>query len=61
MFVVLALAVVFVAGLGFTKYHQIQAATHVVMEPPLEAVTTIVTKHETWPATLNIIGTVAAV
>jgi membrane fusion protein (multidrug efflux system) len=57
----LALTVVVVAGLGFTKYHQIQAATHMVMQPPPEAVTTIVTKREKWPATLNVIGTVAAV
>lgn len=61
MFFILALTAVVVAGLGFTKYHQIQAATHMVMQMPPEAVTTIVTKQEKWPATLNVIGTVAAV
>ena len=61
MFLMLALTALVVAGLGFTKYHQIEAATHMVMMPPPEAVTTIVTKQEKWPATLNVIGTVAAV
>ena len=61
MLLMLALTVIVVAGLGFTKYHQIEAATHMIMQPPPEAVTTIVTKQEKWPATLNVIGTVAAV
>jgi membrane fusion protein (multidrug efflux system) len=61
MLFMLALTVVVVAGLGFTKYHQIQAATHMVMQMPPEAVTTIVTKREKWPASLNVIGTAAAV
>ena len=61
MLLMLALTVIVVAGLGFTKYHQIEAATHMIMQPPPEAVTTIVTRQEKWPATLNVIGTVAAV
>src|SRR5256885_1838119 len=61
MLLMLAVAVAVVAGLGFTKYHQIEAATHAVMQRPPEAVTTIVTKQEKWPATLNVIGTAAAV
>ena len=61
MLLMLALAVAIVAGLGFTKYHQIQAASHMVMQPPPEAVTTIVTKQEKWPSTVDVIGTVAAV
>ena len=61
MLLMLALAAVVIAGLGFTKYHQIEAATHTVMQPPPEAVTTIVTKQENWPATLDVIGTVVAV
>jgi membrane fusion protein (multidrug efflux system) len=61
MILMLALTALVVAGLGFTKYHQIEAATHMVMQPPPEAVTTIVTKPEKWPASLNVIGTVAAV
>ena len=58
---ILALAALVIAGLAFTKYHQIQAATHTVMQPAPEAVTTIVAKPEKWPATLNVIGTVAGV
>jgi membrane fusion protein (multidrug efflux system) len=61
MILMLALVVLVVAGLGFTKYHQIEAATHMVMQPPPEAVTTVVTKQEKWPATLSVIGTAAAV
>jgi membrane fusion protein, multidrug efflux system len=61
MFVMLMLAAAVVGGLGFTKYHQIQAATHMVMQPPPEAVTTVVAKQEVWPATVDVIGTVAAV
>jgi len=61
MILMLTLAALVIGGLGFTKYHQIEAATHVIMQPPPEAVTTIVTKQEKWPATLNVIGTVAAV
>ena len=56
MLLMLALTVVVVAGLGFTKYDRIEAATHMVMQPPAEAVTTIVTKREKWPATVNVIG-----
>jgi membrane fusion protein (multidrug efflux system) len=63
MLLMLALVAVVVAGLGFTKYKQIEAATHMMtqMQPPPEAVTTVVTKQEKWPATLSVIGTVAAV
>jgi membrane fusion protein, multidrug efflux system len=61
MIIMLALAIIVIAGLGFTKYHQIQAATHVVMQPPPEAVTTTVAKPEMWSATLDVIGTAAAV
>jgi len=61
MILMLALAGAVIAGLGFTKYRQIEAATKMVMQPPPEAVTTIVAKQEKWPATLNVIGTMAAV
>ncbi len=61
MLFMLLLAGAVIAGLGFTKYHQIEAATHMMMQPPPTAVTTVVTKQETWPATLDVIGTVAAV
>ena len=61
MFLVLSVTVVVLAGLGFVKYRQIEAATKVVMQPPPEAVTTIVAKQQDWPDTLNVIGTAVAV
>ncbi len=53
----------FVVGIGAVKYNQIQTAIAQAssFQPPPEAVTTIVAKAEEWPATLNAIGTVAAV
>jgi membrane fusion protein (multidrug efflux system) len=63
MFAVLTVTAVFVAGLGFVKFKQIQTAIGqaAAFQPPPEAVTTIVAAEEQWPATLNAIGTVAAV
>jgi len=52
-----------VAGLGFVKYRQIEAATaqSASFQPPPEAVTTIIAKTDTWPRTLSVIGTAAPV
>ena len=52
-----------VAALGFVKFKQIETAIAegAAFQPPPEAVTTIVTSQENWPATLSAIGTVAAV
>lgn len=63
MIVMLTVTALFVAGLGFVKFKQIQTAIAqgASFQPPPEAVTTIVTRAEEWPATLNAIGTVAAV
>ena len=63
MILMLTLTVVFVAALGFVKFKQIQTAIAqgASFQPPPEAVTTIVAKREDWPATLNAIGTLAAV
>jgi membrane fusion protein (multidrug efflux system) len=63
MILMLALAGLLVAGLGFVKFRQIQTAVAqgASFQPPPEAVTTVVAKQETWPATLNVIGTAAAV
>jgi len=61
MILMLTVAAVVIAGLGFVKYRQIQAATRVAMQPPPESVTTIVAKQEKWPTSLNLIGTMAAV
>jgi membrane fusion protein (multidrug efflux system) len=59
----LAVIVVVVAGLGFVKYRQIAAAIAqgASFQPPASAVTTIVAKRETWPSTLEIIGTADAI
>lgn len=63
MILMLAVAAVFVAGLGFVKFKQIQAAVaqNASFQPPPEAVTTIVAQQEEWPATQGAIGTMAAV
>ena len=63
MAVVLAITVVFVAGLGFVKFKQIQTAIGqaAAFQPPPDAVTTIVAAEEQWPSSLSAIGTVAAV
>jgi membrane fusion protein, multidrug efflux system len=54
---------VFVTGIGFVKFRQIQAAVAQAasFQPPPEAVTTILAHSEAWPETLSAIGTVAAV
>src|SRR5512132_498812 len=63
MFVMLTLTLLFVAGLGFVKFRQIQTAIAqgAAFQPPPEAVTTVVALQERWPSTLNAIGTMAAV
>jgi membrane fusion protein (multidrug efflux system) len=63
MIVMLAVITTVIAGLGFFKFRQIQAAVQAgaSFQPPPEAVTTITAKQVTWPVTLNVIGTVAAV
>src|SRR5687768_501792 len=63
MIAMLAVAAVFVGGLGFVKFQQIQTAIAqgAAFQPPPEAVTTIVAVQETWPATVAAIGTLAPV
>jgi membrane fusion protein, multidrug efflux system len=63
MIVMLAVMMLFIAGLGFVKFRQIQTAIAqgAAFQPPPEAVTTVVAKQEQWPATLAVIGTMAAV
>jgi membrane fusion protein (multidrug efflux system) len=63
MISMLAVIVVVVAGLGFVKYRQIETAIAqgASFQPPPSAVTTIVAQRETWPSTLNIIGTADAI
>jgi membrane fusion protein (multidrug efflux system) len=63
MIVMLTVTVLIVGGLGFVKFKQIQTAIAqgAAFRPPPEAVTTIVAQEEQWPATLDAIGTLAAV
>lgn len=59
MLVVMALLL---TGLGFLKFRQIQTAVQAsAFQPPPEAVTSVVTKREQWPATMTAIGSVEAV
>jgi membrane fusion protein, multidrug efflux system len=54
---------VFITAIGAVKYGQVKKAIaqHSNFQPPPEAVTTIVTRQEQWPASLSEIGTVAPV
>src|SRR5262245_42615787 len=63
MIVMLTVTLLFVAGLGFVKFRQIQTAIAqgAAFQPAPEAVTTIVPQKPPRPATLRAIGTVAAV
>jgi membrane fusion protein, multidrug efflux system len=63
MILMLVLMTMFIAGLGFVKVRQFQAMAdeYAAMQPPPEAVTTIVAQQAAWPATIGAIGTVAAV
>src|SRR5262245_57593857 len=63
MIVMLVVMVAFIATLAFIKIRQFQAMAQqfAAMQPPPDAVTTIVAHREEWPATLGAIGTVAAV
>ncbi|HZR32016.1 MAG TPA: efflux RND transporter periplasmic adaptor subunit [Terriglobales bacterium] len=62
MLLVLAVAVVVIGGLGYLKSRQIQSAVQAhSFQPPPEAITTVVAKQATWPSTLSVVGTMAAI
>src|SRR3954468_20910829 len=63
MILMLAVVLAVVAGLGFVKYRQFQAAMAMgaSFAPPPSAVTTVVTQRVNWPSTLGLIGTAQAV
>lgn len=63
MLIMLTVTVAVLAALAFVKYRQVKTAIAVFanFQPPPEAVTTIVASQDEWPATLSVIGTVAAV
>ena len=63
MILMLGVALLVVAGLGFVKFRQVKAmmAVYAAYQPPPEAVTSIVARTERWPSTIGSIGTVTAV
>jgi len=63
MILMLLITAVILGTLGFIKFWQIQQAIGQAasFQPPPQAVTTIVTREETWLDSLRAIGTVAAV
>jgi len=63
MLLMLAVAALVIVGLGYFKTQQIQAAKQqfASMQPPPDAVTTVVAKREIWPSTLSVVGTMQAV
>ena len=63
MFLMLVVMAVFISAIGAVKYNQVKKAIvqHSSFQPPPEAVTTIVTRQEEWPANLSAIGTLVAV
>ena len=63
MFFMLVVAVTIIAGLGYFKLRQVQAAVKAgsSFQPPPAAITTTVAKKEIWPSTLNVVGTMTAI
>jgi membrane fusion protein, multidrug efflux system len=63
MISMLAALIAVLGGLGFVKYRQVEAAIAMgaSFQPPPTAVTTVVAHRETWPSTLSVIGTAAAI
>jgi len=62
MLLMLVVAAAVIGGLGYFKLRQVQAAAkNGAFQPPPEAITTLVAKQETWPATLGVVGTIAAI
>jgi membrane fusion protein, multidrug efflux system len=63
MILMLAVLIALLGGLGFVKYKQVEAAIAMgaSFQPPATAVTTVVARRETWPSTLSVIGTAAAI
>ena len=63
MIIMLSAVAVVIVGVGLVKFFQIQAAIAQGKSwaPPAEAVTTVVASQQSWPATLDAIGSVSAV
>jgi len=63
MILMLVVVAALLGSLGFVKFRQVEAAIAqgASYRPPATAVTTVVAQKETWPSTLSLIGTAAAV
>ena len=63
MVVMVVVILALLGGLGFVKFKQVEAAIEQGknFKIPATAVTTVVAKKETWPSTLSVIGTAAAI
>ena len=62
MFMMLAIMALLIGSIGYFKTRQLHAAASMqAFQPPPEAITTVVARQETWPGTLNVVGTVVAV
>ena len=63
MVLMLVVILALLGGLGFVKFKQVEAAIEQgkSFKIPPTAVTTVVTQKETWPSTLGVIGTAAAI
>jgi len=63
MILTLAVVVAVIGGLGFVKFRQIETAIAqgANFKIPPTAVTTVVAQRQTWPSTLSVIGTAAAI
>jgi membrane fusion protein (multidrug efflux system) len=63
MILMLVVLIALLGGLGFAKFRQVETAIAqgASFQPPPTAVTTVVAQRETWPSTLSVIGTAAAI
>lgn len=63
MILMLVVVAALLGGLGFLKYRQVEAsiAEGASFQPPPTAVSTVTAQRESWPSTLTVIGTAAAI
>jgi membrane fusion protein (multidrug efflux system) len=63
LIITLVVMAAILGALGFVKFRQVEVAVAqgASFQMPATAVTTVVAKRETWPSTLSVIGTAAAI
>jgi len=62
MILMLLIVAAVIAGLAYFKTRQIQAAMkQFAFTPPPESVTTLTAARQTWPSSVSVVGTIAAV